>query len=273
MVEVYSSGVFTTGIHPSAIVHPGAEIGEGTTIGPFSIIGPNVKLGKGNRLASHIVIDGHTEIGDENIFYPFASIGTAPQDLKFKGERSVLSIGNQNIIREYVTIQPGTQGGGMKTSIGDKNLFMANCHVGHDGVVGNGNIFANSSALAGHVTVGDRVTVGGLSGIHQFVRIGDFAILGAGSMVPKDIPPFCIAHGDRAHLVGINKIGLERGGMSSEEITKVQSLYKKLFFSAGPFADRVSSTSSEFQGFQPADKMLEFIKTSERGVTFPRRES
>ncbi|MCL4139356.1 UNVERIFIED_CONTAM: hypothetical protein GTU68_039304, partial [Idotea baltica] len=201
-------------IHSTAIIHEGASLGEGTEVGPYSVIGSKVKLGKNNIIKSHVVIEGNTEIGDENTFFQFASVGAAPQDLKFHGEDSKLIIGNKNTIREYVTLQPGTEGGGMLTSIGDQNLFMASSHVGHDCKVGNANVIANSVALAGHVTIHDFVIMGGLSAVHQFVRIGDSSMISGGSMVIKDIPPFSIAQGDRASLVGINKIGLERRGFS-----------------------------------------------------------
>jgi UDP-N-acetylglucosamine acyltransferase len=158
-----------TDIHSTAVVAPEAEIGDGCSVGPYSVIGPKVKLGNGCRVGSHVVIEGNTTIGDENQIFQFASVGAAPQDLKYHGEDSTLQIGSRNIIREYVTLQPGTEGGGMQTTIGDQNLFMACCHVGHDCRVGHRNVFANSAALAGHVTIGNGVIVGGLSGVHQFV--------------------------------------------------------------------------------------------------------
>ena len=251
-------------IHPSAVVSKQAIIGEGTVIGPFTVIGSDVRIGKRNRIGAHVVIDGYTSIGDDNLIYQFASVGAAPQDKKFKGEASTLEIGSKNVIREFVTLQPGTEGGGMRTLIGSGNLFMANCHVGHDCVIGNDNVFANSAALAGHVTIYNRVTVGGLSGIHQFARIGDMAMLGGGAMVAQDIPPYCIAQGDRAKLVGINTIGLQRAGFNDEQIKEVKLVFRKAFMSKreeslDEIAKKISDTS-------PARTLLEFIRNSERGV-------
>ncbi len=259
-----------SGIHPTAIVLDGAVVPEGTVVGPYSIIGANVKLGKGNRIGPHVVIEGYTEIGDENTIFQFASVGAAPQDLKFKGEKSILKIGNKNIIREYVTLQPGTEGGGMLTEIGNGNLFMVNSHVGHDTFVGNGNVFANSVALAGHVRVGNFTILGGLVGIHQFVRLGDHCFLGAGSMVAKDIPPFCIAQGDRAGLVGVNKIGLERRGFAKDEVTAVRRVYKALFLTGGTLADRIERAQGVAEKSSAAAQLIEFVSSSQRGLTFPR---
>jgi UDP-N-acetylglucosamine acyltransferase len=260
-----------TDVHPTAVIAPGAVIGEGSSIGAYSVIGPDVRLGRNCRVGPHVVIEGHTELGDENIVYQFASVGSAPQDLKFKGEPSRLVIGSRNQIREYVTLQPGTSGGGMLTSIGSQNLFMACSHVGHDAHIGEQNIFANSSSLAGHVTVGSFVTIGGLCGIHQFVRLGDHCLLGAGSMVNKDVPPYCIAQGDRAGLAGINRIGLERRGFAHEEVTQLRVLYRHLFMGEGKFAERLEEARRRFSGMPHAAKLLQFVSESARGVTLPRR--
>lgn len=235
-------------------------------MGAYSVIGEHVTLGKNNRVSSHVVIDGHTTLGDGNQVFPFASVGGIPQDLKFKGEASLLLIGSKNIIREYVTLQPGTATGSMKTVIGDRNLFMACSHVGHDGVIGDENIFANSAALAGHVTVGNRVTVGGLSGIHQFVHLGDLCILGGGSMVSKDIPPFCMAQGDRAGLVGLNRIGLERKGFSKEDIARLKEVYRTLYHGKGSFQQRLQALWDETANFPHGRTFLGFIKNSARGA-------
>ena len=259
------------GIHPTAIVASSAVLGEGTSVGPYSVIGPKVRIGKNNRIGSHVVIEGNTTLGNDNTIYQFASVGAEPQDLKYHGEESTLTLGDGNIVREFVTMQPGTEGGGMKTVVGNKNLFMANCHLGHDGIVGDGNVFANSAALAGHVTIGNRVTVGGLTGIHQFVRVGDFAILSGGSMVVKDIPPYCTAQGDRCYLVGLNPIGLQRGGMSDEDIQKIKVLYRDVILGSGLLKSRIETAREKFQSFKPALAFLDFIGTSSRGVTMARR--
>jgi UDP-N-acetylglucosamine acyltransferase len=263
----------TSNIHPSAVIHSsaivesGAVVGEGTEIGPFTVIGPRVVLGKRNRVASHVVIEGRTTFGDENRVYQFASIGAAPQDLKFKGEESELRIGNGNMIREYVTLQPGTAQGGMKSVIGDKNLFMAGSHVAHDTIVGNGNVLANYACLAGHVVVGNRTTLGGLVGIHQFVRIGDMAILAAGSMVAQDVPPFCMGQGDRCSLIGLNKIGLQRNGASAADVSRLRKLYRHLFWGSGKFSARLEEASAEAEGFALGQQLVEFLKVpSQRGV-------
>jgi UDP-N-acetylglucosamine acyltransferase len=259
-----------TTIHPTAIVAPGAEIGPGTTIGPYSIIGPSVRIDADSKIGPHVVIDGNTTLGKRTVIYQFASIGATPQDLKFKGEPSTLELGDDNIIREYVTMQPGTSGGGMVTRIGSRNLFMSSVHVAHDVIIGSGCIFANSAAIAGHVTIEDRVNVGGLSGIHQFVRLGNFAMVGAGSMVAKDIAPYCMAQGDRAGLVGINIVGMERGGIAAPEIAGVRETYKKLFLGSGTFQDRLRELQNS-EGLQLHQRyFLSFIADTKRGIALPR---
>ncbi len=259
------------GVHPTAVVAPGATLGSGCSVGPYSVIGPSVRIGAGTRVGSHVVIEGHTSIGEGNTIYQFASIGSEPQDLKFKGEASTLTIGDKNIIREYVTLQPGTEGGGMKTVIGNGNLFMANTHVGHDSIIGDSNVFANSSALSGHVIIGNKVTVGGLSGIHQFVRVGDLAILGGGSMVTKDIPPFTMAQGDRAELIGLNLVGLERRGYTSEQIALLKGLYRDTLRAKGLLKDKIAQAREMLKDFDAGNFFLDFIASSERGVALPRR--
>ena len=253
-------------IHPTAIVSPQAAIGEGSSIGPYSIVGPKVVIGKRNRIASHVVLEGNTKLGDDNQLFQFCSIGAAPQDLKYRGEDSVLEIGNKNLIREFVTIQPGTEGGGMKTKIGDQNLFMANSHIGHDCLIGNSNVIANSAAVAGHVTIGNQIVAGGLIGVHQFVRIGDHAIIGAGAMIAQDIPPFCVAQGDRARLFGINVIGLERRGIEPEQIKALKLAYRKLFLAKGRLQDKVKSVLSELGSFPCIEQLCTFVVAAERGI-------
>lgn len=259
-------------IHPTAIVDRSASLGEGTTVGPYSIIGPNVVLGRSNRVGPHVVIEGRTFIGDDNTFYQFASVGAAPQDLKYRGEPSELRIGNRNIIRENVTLQPGTAGGGMLTSIADQNLFMANTHVGHDSHVGSRCVIANGAALAGHVTVHDGVIIGGLSGIHQFVKLGSVAMIGAGAMVAQDIPPYCMAQGDRASIQGLNRVGLERNGGSREDLSVLREVYRLIFTPSGTeakskvFKDRVAQARELVGSNERGLAFVSFIESSQRGI-------
>jgi UDP-N-acetylglucosamine acyltransferase len=259
-------------IHPTAIVDPSVTLGEGTTVGPYSIIGPGVSIGRNNRIGPHVVIEGNTRIGDENEFFQFCSVGARPQDLKYQGEPSELHIGNRNIIRECVTLQPGTKGGGMVTRIGDSNLLMANTHVGHDSIMGNRCIMANSSALAGHVVLGSGVVIGGFVGIHQFVAVGDLVMVGAGSMVVRDLPPFCMAVGDRATLRGLNHVGLERSGVSREDVSLLRKLYRDILIGDSQemkgkrFKERVESVRPVGAAHARAAAFIEFIDRSERGV-------
>lgn len=261
-----------TDIHPTALVDSGAQLSEGCSVGAYTIIGPNVKIGKGTIVGPHVVIEGHTTIGDENHIFQFASVGSRPQDLKYRGEPSELRIGNKNLIREFTTLQPGTEGGGMVTSIGDGNLFMANSHVGHDCKVGSNNVFANSVALAGHVEVGDRAILGGLSAIHQFVRVGDLSLVAGGAMVPKDIPPFCIVQGDRAEVVGINLIGLKRAKFSEDEISWVKKAYRTYFFMKANSAKDQAIEAMQGKS-EKSDFFLNFISSSSRGVCRLRKKS
>lgn len=256
----------TPSIHPTAIVADGATIGAGSIVGPYSLIGPHVTIGSNNKVGPHVVIDGHTTLGDDNTIFQFASIGAPPQDLKFRGEPSRLEIGNGNTIREYVTLQPGTEGGGMLTRVGDRNLFMSSVHIAHDVTVGSGCVFANSAAIAGHVTIGNRVTVGGMVGIHQFVRVGDYAMIGAGSMVAKDVPPFSLAQGDRAGLAGINKIGLERAGFDDGEIAQARAAFRRLFLGSGTWQERLAVLGEGEPHGRLVALLLEFVRASERGV-------
>ena len=256
-------------IHPTAIVDSKAQLEAGVEVGPYSIIGPNVRIGARTKVGPHAVIEGYTTLGEDNEVFQFASVGGKPQDLKYRGEPSRLVIGSKNSIREFVTLHPGTTGGRMETTIGDGNLFMANTHVGHDCVVGNHNVFANSAALAGHVTVYNRVIVGGMVGIHQFSRIGDFAMLGGGSMVSQDIPPYCIGQGDRCHLRGINVIGLERGGFSEDDVKMVKKVYRALFSTMGKLSAKIESLPEDFRSHEKIIPLLNFIEESERGICSP----
>lgn len=245
-----------TRIHPSAIVEAGAELGQGVEIGPFCVIGPRVRLGDGVRLASHVVIGGDTRIGAETRIFPFASIGQEPQDLKFRGEDTRLEIGARNRIREYVTMNPGTSGGGGLTRIGDDGLFMASCHVGHDCRIGDRVILVNSVAVAGHCVIEDDVIVGGLSGIHQFVRIGQGAMIGALSMVTADVVPHGLVQAPRAGLDGLNLVGLKRRGISRAELAELRAALQRLHGGA------LRPTAQEMQDEQNGplvQQMLDFI--------------
>lgn len=225
-----------SGIHPSALVDPAARIGPGCEIGPFCVVGPQVRLGTGVVLKSHVVVTGDTDIGDETEIFPFASIGEVPQDLKFRGERTRLEIGARNRIREYVTMNPGTDGGGGVTRIGDDGLFMAGSHVAHDCMIGDRVILVNNVAIAGHCVLEDDVIVGGLSGVHQFVRIGRGAMIGAVTMVTADVIPFGLVQGPRGHLDGLNLVGLKRRGVSRDDIHALREMLGEL--GRGGFRDR-----------------------------------
>ncbi len=215
-------------VHPSAVVEDGAVIGPGCEIGPFCVVGPEVTVGANVVLKSHVVLAGWTEIGDECQIFPFASIGEIPQDKKFGGERTRLIVGKRNRIREGVTMNTGTEGGGGVTRVGDDGLFLANCHVAHDCIVGDRVVMVNSSALAGHCIVGDDVILGGLSGVHQFVRIGRGVIVGALSMVTNDVIPYGLVQGPRGRLDGLNLVGLKRRGVAKADITALRAALQAL---------------------------------------------
>lgn len=232
-------------VHPSAVVEDGAVIAANCVVGPFCVIGPKVRLGVGVVLKSHVVVSGITEIGDETEVFPFSSIGEIPQDLKFAGEETRLVIGKRNRIRESVTMNTGTEGGGGVTRIGDDGLFMAGCHVAHDCQVGNRVIMVNNSALAGHCVLGDDVIVGGLSGIHQFVRIGRGAIIGAVTMVTNDVIPHGLVQAPRGALDGLNLVGLKRKGVARADITALRAAYQMLAQGEGSFQDRAKRLNAE----------------------------
>jgi len=253
-------------IHPTAIVDPQAKLDTKVEIGAYSIIGAGVRIGKGSKIHSHVVIQGRTSLGEANVVYPFATIGSAPQDLKYKGEPSELIIGNRNTIREYVSLNPGTSGGGMVTRVGDQNLLMMYCHIAHDCIVGNRNVIANGATLGGHVIVEDFVILGGLVGVHQFVRIGTGAILGAGSMVSKDVPPYCNATGDRAKLHGLNVEGLKRRGFDKPVIDAIRKAYRICFQSKLKTDDALEKIRDELPTIPEVEKFVSFIAASERGV-------
>lgn len=256
-----------TTIHPSAIVHPKAELAAGVEIGPFSVIGEHVKIGRDTRVGPHVVIDGWTEIGAACALFPFASIGSIPQDLKFRGEPSRVRIGDHNVIRESVTVNRGTEGGGGETVIGNHNLLMAYAHVAHDCRLGDHVILANAATLAGHISVGDHAVVGGLTGVHQFVRIGAHSMIGGASAVPQDIPPFTSAAGNRAKLYGLNLIGLKRRGFSEERIAQLKQAYRIIFRSKLTLKEALQQARDELSASEDARLLIEFVESSERGVT------
>lgn len=258
-------------IHPTAVIEAGAIIGANVKIGAYCVIGPNVKIGDHVELKSHVVVDGHTSIGDGTIVWPFASLGSAPQDLKFKGEKSVLIIGKNNKIREHVTMNPGTEGDKMRTVVGDNCLFMMASHVAHDCVVGNNVILANNATLAGHVEVGDFSIIGGLAAVHQFVRIGPFAMIGGMSGVEHDVIPFGLVKGERAQLAGLNYVGLERRGFSKDQIQLLMKAFKKLFDGNGTLAERTEQVANDFGSEQAVMRMIDFIREREgRSVLQPK---
>lgn len=253
-------------VHPTAVVHPDAQLHETVEVGPFSVIGPKVRIGAGTRVGPHVVIEGRTTLGERNRVFQFASLGAAPQDLKYAGEDTELVIGDENQIREFTTLHIGTAGGGGVTRIGNRNLFMANSHVAHDCVIGSGCILVNSSALAGHVTVEDHAIFSGLTAVHQFTRIGKHALVAGGAMVVMDVPPYCMAQGDRAELVGLNLVGLERHGFTEAQIGRIKEAYKILFRSKLQIAEALARLKAEMGGNPEIDHLVDFISQSKRGV-------
>ncbi|MDP5084425.1 MAG: acyl-ACP--UDP-N-acetylglucosamine O-acyltransferase [Yoonia sp.] len=245
-------------IHPSAVIAEGAQIGAGCSIGPFCVIGPDVVLAERVILKSHVVIEGDTHIGADTVIFPFAVIGEIPQDLKFDGEKTRLRIGARNRIREHVTMNTGTANGGGETRIGDDGLFMAGCHIAHDAQVGNRVIVVNSSAVAGHCIIEDDVIIGGLSGVHQWVRIGQGAIIGAVTMVTNDVVPHGLVQGPRGALDGLNLVGLKRKGVSRADITALRAAFQMLKDGDGTFQDRARKLSEESESAY-VQQMVTFI--------------
>jgi len=262
------------GIHPTAIVAPGAQIPASCIVGPYSTIGPNVVLGESCHLISHVVLDGHLTLGAHNTIYPFACVGIAPQDLKYAGEPTRCEIGDGNTIREYVTISRGTVGGGGVTTVGDGCLIMAYTHIGHDSHIGNGCILANSATLAGHVTVEDYAVVGALCPVHQYCRIGRYSYIGGGTTITQDVLPYSLTSIERNnHAYGLNKVGLERRGFSPAQIKQLRQAYRLLQASKLNTTDALAAiraTLAEFSAESPeAEHVLylaDFIANSERGI-------
>lgn len=266
----------SSSVHPSSVVHPEARIGKGVLIGPFCVIGPKVTVGDRCVLRSHVNLEGNTYLGPDNVLYPFCSVGAPPQDLKYKGEETELRLGAGNIVRESVTLQPGTVQGGGKTLIGDRNLFMAYSHVAHDCLIGSDNIFANAVQLSGHVTVENHAVLGGMSAVHQFCRIGDLAMLGGGAMLVKDAPPFSMVQGDHASFRGLNIVGLRRKGYSSTDVEGIKKVYQILIRSPRPTLEESLAAVEAGPGDQSSGqgctnpvlvaKIVSFFRASERGV-------
>jgi UDP-N-acetylglucosamine acyltransferase len=260
-------------IHPTAVIEDGAIIGDNVAIGPYCCIGGEVSLGDGVRLNAHVVIAGRTLVGPNTHIYPFASIGHQPQDLKYKGEPSRLEIGANNIIREHVTMNPGTEGGGMLTRVGNNCLFMVGAHVAHDSDIGNHVIFANNATVAGHVTIEDYAILGGLSAVHQFVRIGRHAMVGGMSGVEQDVIPYGSVLGNRARLAGLNIVGLRRRGFSRSEIASLRKAYRLMFAEEGSMAERLNDVSEMYKDNQAVMDIVEFIRgESSRAICQPRTE-
>jgi UDP-N-acetylglucosamine acyltransferase len=265
---------FMTKIHPTAIISEGAKIAASAKIGAYCVIGAEVEIGENVELKSHIVVDGKTSIGDGTVVFPFASLGTAPQDLKYVGEKSTLVIGKNNKIREHVTMNTGTADGAMTTIVGDNCLFMMASHVAHDCVVGNNVILANNATLAGHVQVGDGAIIGGLAAIHQFVRIGKNAMIGGMSGIENDVIPYGLAMGERATLAGLNLIGLKRKGLEKSEIQKLRAAFKELFAEGDDFsfAQRIEKTKSDFAENTNVLEIIKFLEEgSSRAVCKPKK--
>jgi UDP-N-acetylglucosamine acyltransferase len=257
-------------VHPTAVVSPKATIGEDVKIGPYSVVGDDVILRDGVELVSHVAISGRTEVGALTRIFPFASIGHQPQDLKYRGEQSRLIIGERCMIRENVTVNPGTEGGGMITRIGNDCLLMSNSHVAHDCIIGNNVIIASFVGVAGHCHIADYVSFGGMCGVHQFVRIGAHAFIGAHSMVDADVIPYGMAVGNRAHLAGLNLVGLRRRAFDREHVHALRTAYRMIFASEGTLRERVDDARSIFKDEPLVQDVVGFILSeSDRQLCLP----
>ncbi|WPX96424.1 acyl-ACP--UDP-N-acetylglucosamine O-acyltransferase [Candidatus Bandiella euplotis] len=261
-------------IHKTAIIEDGADINANVEIGPYCIVGKNVKLGEGVKLHPHVVIDGITHIGQNTEIFPFASIGSAPQDLKYKGEKSRVIIGKNNVIREYTTINTGTLLGNMETVVGDNCLFMIGSHIAHDCIVGNNVILANNATLGGHVVLGDNVIIGGLAAVHQHVRIGKFAIIGGVSAVVNDVAPFASVAGDRARIIGINVVGMRRNNFSKESISAIRDVFKEIFYNQDKsFNERIEFAKNSFKEKESQDVIMFLESNQKRSVCMPNHQN
>ena len=254
-------------VHPSAVVHPKAKIAASAEIGPYCVIAEGVSIGERTRLAAHLYVEGPTEIGDDNVFHPFSTIGVAPQDLKYRGEEARTSIGDRNLIREFVTIHRGTQGGGMITSVGSDNLIQAYAHVAHDCRVGSHTILAHGATLGGHVTVDDYAVVGAQCGVHQFCRVGAHCYIGGFSVITQDVMPYSVVVTERgAKVYSVNRVGLERRGFSAEKIQILHRAMRILTKAKLNTEQALERIGSELPQDEALDRLVEFIRSSERGL-------
>lgn len=259
----------STDIHPTAVIDPSAIIGSACKIGPYAVIGAHVEIGEHCQIGAHAILEGPARIGSHNQIFQFASVGTAPQDLGYKGEATALELGSHNTLREFVTINRGTVKGGGVTRIGSHNLLMAYCHVAHDCHIGDQVVMANAATLAGHVHIEDHAILGGLSAVHQFARVGTHAILGGGTMAPLDIPPYMMAAGNHASLHGINVRGLARRGISRETILQIKRAYRLLFRSGQRLDAAMEEVEQRGLDAPEIAHLLDFIRSSKRGITRP----
>lgn len=253
-------------IHPTAIVDPSAKLGSEVSVGPYTIIGPNVEIADHTEIAHHVTLEGPTSIGPNCQIFPYTAIGLIPQDKKYYGESSRLEIGSDTVIREFVTINRGTEAGGGITKIGDRCWIMAYCHIAHDCHLGNDIVASNNTTLGGHVTLGNFVTTGGFTAIHQFCSIGDYAFTGAQSMITQDVAPYVMAVGNRAKLSGINKVGLGRNNFSPTQIQEILKAYKIFFQSALSKEEALTQIEVQFENQEHIQLFVDFIKKSQRGV-------
>lgn len=259
-----------TQIHPSAIISSNAQIADSASIGPYCVVGDKVKIAAHVKLHSHVCIDGDTTIGEATEIFPFASIGHVPQDKKYGGEHSHLEIGAHTIIREHVTMNPGTQGGGLLTKVGNHCLFMVGAHVAHDCIIGNHVILANNATLAGHVTVGDGVIIGGLAAVHQFVRIGAYSMIGGTAGVAEDVIPYGTVLGDRGYLAGLNLIGLKRRNIDKDNINKLRHVYKAIFNSSeGTLMERAQAFSQTEDSAEVHELIAFILSDKDRSLCTP----
>lgn len=255
-----------TVIHPTAIVHPGAQLGEGVEIGAYSIVGPRVIIGDRTVIMPHVFLDGSLTLGKDCKVFPFASLGTQTQDRKYKGGETFVTIGDRTVVREYVTVNAGTAEG-ETTAVGTDCLLMATCHVAHKCVVGNDVIIGNAGMLAGHVIVEDFAVIAGVTGVHQFVRIGRMSIIGGCSKINQDVPPYVMVDGNPASARGLNQVAMERRGIPQEVRSALKTAFKRIFLEKLPQREAIERIRAEFPGIPEVEQFVHFIETSERGIT------